>query len=213
LRRLGDVLTRSDRANYPRRLAVRAPNEGTVEFIKTTQCRHIAEFGIYEGHTSLEFAKHLNHQGELHLFDFEDRVSLVAGKLAEAGYRNVRTFGSSYKLLDSYNWSLAKILETSTGPIYDYIFIDGAHTWAIDGLTTLLADRLLKVGGYIDFDDYQWSLQKSPRLNPRKFPLTAKLYTGEQIEAEQVRMIVDLLVRRDPRYREVVPNAIFQKIA
>ena len=74
----------------------------------------------------MEFAKFLNGEGELHLFDYEDRVRSVATKLEYAGFRNVRAFGSSYKLLDSYNWSLAKLLDKNAGPLYDYVFLDGA---------------------------------------------------------------------------------------
>ena len=212
-RQLSDRLLGSERGNYPRVVAVTRPNQETVEFIRSTDCRCIAEFGIYEGHTSLEFAKFLNGQGELHLFDYEDRVADVAVKLQAAGFHNVRAFGSSYKLLDSYNWSLAKLIEQHRDPIYDYVFLDGAHTWAVDALSVFLVDRVLKVGGYLDFDDYDWTLAVSPALNPRAFPLTAKLYTEEQIAAKQVKMVVDLVVRRDRRYLEVVPNKIFKKIA
>jgi predicted O-methyltransferase YrrM len=213
IREIVDRVIGSERANYPRALRVYGHDEVTIDFIKSTECRHIAEFGIFEGYTSLEFARFLNNRGELHLFDYQDRVDAVQKKLAEAGFRNVRTFGCSYKLMDSYNWSLAKLLEESSGPIYDYAFLDGAHTWAVDALNMLLADRLLKVGGYMDFDDYNWSLRKSPSMNPKKFPLTKKMFTEEQIDAKQVKMIVDILVRKDTRYREVVPNKIFQKIA
>ena len=122
-------------------------------------------------------------------------------------------FGCSYKLLDSYNWMLAQQIQRHSGPIYDYVFLDGAHTFAIDALAFVLVDRLLNVGGYVDFDDYDWTLAASPSLGPRVFPLTQRLYPVDQIEAQQVRMIIDVLVRRDPRYREVVPNKIFQKIA
>ena len=156
--------------------------------------------------------KFLNGEGELHLFDYEDRVTDVATTLKAAGFHNIRMFGSSYKLLDSYSWSLAKVLEQNAEPIYDYVFLDGAHTWAVDALTTFLVDRLLKAGGYLDFDDYDWTLSESPSLNPQVFPLTGKLYTGEQIAAKQVKMIVDLIMRRDSRYREVVPNKVFQKM-
>jgi len=213
LSQLTDRLINSDRANVPRGGAVYGPNYETINFIKRTECRHIAEIGIFKGFTSMEFAKFLNGEGELHLFDYEDRVKSVAIALEHAGFRNVRVFGSSYKLLDSYNWSLAKLLEQNAGPIYDYVFVDGAHSWAVDALTAFLADRMLKVGGYLDFDDYDWTFGGSPSCNPRVFPLTGKLYTAEQIESKQVKMIVDLLIRRDPRYQEVVANKIFQKLA
>ncbi len=127
----------------------------------------------------MEFAKFLNGEGELHLFDYEDSVRSVATALEHAGFRNVRVFGSSYKLL----------------------------------VTAFLADRMVKVGGYLDFDDYDWTFCGSPSANPTVFPLTRKLYTAEQIASKQVKMIVDLLIKRDPRYQEVVANKIFQKLA
>ena len=77
----------------------------------------------------------------------------------------------------------------------------------------LLLNRLLKVDGYIDFDDYEWSLDRSPSQNPAVLPLTAELYTEGQIRDRPVALVVDLLVKRDPRYVEVVSNQIFRKIA
>jgi len=72
---------------------------------------------------------------------------------------------------------------------------------------------MLKVGGHIDFDDYHWTLGKSPALRPERFPLTGKMFTREQIDTEQVKMIVELLVRRSGRYDEVVENKIFKKLS
>ena len=198
--------------SYPSRLGVHRPNQVTLDFIARTNCQIIAEIGIYNGYTSEGFARFLNGRGELHLFDYEFKVSAVLRKLNEAGYKNVRGFPNSSKTLDSYNWSLMKVLQESRDPIYDYVFIDGAHTWNLDALAFLLTDRLLKVGGYIDFDDYSWSLRKSPYLNPLAYPDTASQYTEEQIDTEHVRLILDLLIRRDSRYEEIVKNRIFRKI-
>ncbi len=208
------LISQALKRTYPTILNVQGPNTQTIEFIRTTNCRMIAEVGIYRGDTSLQFAKYLNGSGELHLYDFHDRVAAASKMIADAGYTNVKTFGSSPKLLDSYCWSLGAMLDATQGrPVYDYIFLDGAHTWAIDALAMLLSDRLLKVGGFLDFDDYDWTLAMSPTLNPQIFPLTRRLYTDEQIAAPQVKMIVNRLVRTDPRYFEAVKNKIFQKIA
>jgi predicted O-methyltransferase YrrM len=202
----------TESSNYPPSVKVSAPNERTLEFLRTTNCRVIAELGVYRGHTSGEIARWLNGEGELHLFDFEKTVSRVFADLTAKGYVNIRSFPNSDKYLDSYNWSLAKQLEKHVEPIYDYVFIDGAHTWAVDALAALLADRLLKPGGYLDFDDYSWTLGGSVALRPENFPLTAQMYTREQIDAQQVRMICDLIVRRDDRYAEVVSNRIWRKL-
>jgi hypothetical protein len=171
-----------------------------------------AEFGVWKGATTGQLARFLNSEGELHLFDYEDTVVELKKKLVEAKYTNVTAWGSSYRYLDSYNWSLRLILENHRGLSFDFIFLDGAHTWAVDALTFLLCDLLLNVGGYIDFDDYGWRLRGSS-LDPARVPVTADLYTEEQIDDLQVKAIVDLLVRRHGNYREIVKNRLFQKVS
>jgi predicted O-methyltransferase YrrM len=188
-------------------------NHGTIDFIKTTNARTVAEVGICVGMTSEPLAKYLNGQGELHLFDYEDRVREVVARLKAAGYQNVVGHGNSRRIIDSYNWSLMRVLQQHSEPVFDYVYLDGAHTWNVDALAFLLIDRLLKVGGYIDFDDYHWSLARSPTMNPRAFPMTKQLFTNDQIRESHVRLIVDLLVKRDPRYAEVRKNKIYQKIS
>jgi hypothetical protein len=127
------------------------------------------------------------------------------------GHRNVTAHPNTRKVFDSYNWSLMELLRDGDGPAFDYVFIDGAHTWALDALAFLLVDRLLAPGGYVDFDDYHWTLARSPSMSPEAFPPTSKLYTEEQIAERQVALVVDLLVRPDGRYDEVVENKIFRK--
>lgn len=204
---------KADNINYP--ATVRANTQPvTLQAISTFGCKDVAEFGILDGGTSLEIARVIAPRGgTLHIFDFQHNVDMAIARLAEAGLTNVVGYGSSSKLLDSYNWPLSKLLEQHTSPIFDYAFIDGAHTWSVDALTFLLVDRLLKVGGYADFDDYHWTLAGSQNLAPEKFPLTAELYTEEQIADKQVKRLVDLLVKRDPRYTEVHRNKIYRKIA
>lgn len=196
---------------YPRFVAVAGPNEETLSFIKTTDAQVIAELGVYRGSTTRKLAQWLDGRGMLYLFDFEDVVERVANRVKQDGYENVLTFGNSYKLLDSYNWSLLRLIETTPEPIFDYVFLDGAHTFAIDALAFYLIDRLLKPGGYIDFDDYEWTLAGSPSLNPSVFPATGRSYTQEQIDAPQMAILIDALVRRHPSYEEVVENKIFRK--
>jgi predicted O-methyltransferase YrrM len=198
--------------SYPRGdLNVRAANAETVEFFAASGCRRYAELGVYHGDTALAIAASLGGEGELHLFDFEDRVELVANRLRQAGHDNVYAHPNTRRLMDSYNWSLMRLLAEYREPVFDYAFVDGAHTWAHDALAFCLVDRLLLPGGYLDFDDYRWTLRDSPSMNPEAFPEVEELYTDDQIDAAQVALIVDLLVKRDPRYEEVVPNKIFRK--
>lgn len=194
------------------KLKCQKPNRKTIRFLKKTRSRVIAEVGVYEGATSMEIARHLDGKGVLYLFDFNDRVEFARKRLAKAGFTKVRACGCTSTIMDSYNWPLMKLLKANRKPIFDYVFIDGAHSWAIDGFAFLLIDRLLKPNGFVDFDDYNWSLAKSRALNPTTFPQIKCLFSDEQIKATQVKLIVDLLVRRDDRYREVVRNRVFQKM-
>jgi predicted O-methyltransferase YrrM len=194
-------------------LKVEGPNERTVTAVRETGARVYMEIGVYLGATAAAVAECLDGQGEVHLLDFEDRVQTVAGRLREAGHANVVAHANSRRALDSYNWSLMKLLRDGRAGTFDYVFLDGAHTWAHDALAFLLVDRLLKPGGHVDFDDYTWTLARSPSMNPDAFPVTRQLYSEEQIEAQQVALVVDLLVRSDPRYEEVVPDKLFRKRA
>jgi predicted O-methyltransferase YrrM len=192
-------------------LNVGGPNECTVELFAASGCRRYAEIGVYRGDTAERIAQVLGGEGEIHLFDYADRVEPVAARLRAAGHGNVCAHGNSRRLLDSYNWSLMAVLAEHPDPAFDYVFIDGAHTWAHDALAFVLADRLLVRGGYIDFDDYGWTLASSPSMNPVAFPEVEALYTNEQIATRQVALVVDLLVRRDERYEEVVADKVFRK--
>jgi predicted O-methyltransferase YrrM len=203
---------------YPDHVLATKPNMKTMSLIashlgdrdRASLC--IAEIGVHIGATTDRIADFLGGEGRSFLFDFEDKTQAIASRLRDQGHTNIVTLGSSYCYMDSYNWSLMKVLHHHREPIFDYVYLDGAHTWAIDALAFCLVDRLLKPGGYIDFDDYGWRLSASPSLNPAVFPLTGKMYTQEQIELPQVAMIIDILVRRDPHYREIVQNKLFQKV-
>jgi tRNA (mo5U34)-methyltransferase len=193
-----------------------APSSGRVArleklfFGRDKSGLRIAEFGVWQGRTSVDFIKFLGGSGELHLFDFADNVRAVTGMMEAAGYKNVFGHGRSYKYLDSYNWSLKRIMETRPDLRFDYVYLDGAHTWAIDGLTFLLCDMLLNERGYVEFDDYDWSLRGSS-LDPSKVPVIGEQYTEEQIADRQVKAIVDLIVRRKGYYTEVDKNRLFRK--
>ncbi|NCD09507.1 MAG: class I SAM-dependent methyltransferase [Negativicutes bacterium] len=193
------------------------PTITTIDFFKNIIAPinnpRVAEIGIHLGDTSLAFAQIMNGKGELHLFDFEGITDKARQKIEQAGYLNVYIHSNSRKVRDSYNWSLMQILKKSNSLRFDYIYLDGAHTWEIDGFAFFLCDLLLEIGGYIDFDDYNWSHALSPTCNPQKYPKILDLYPEEQIMTPQVKLVVDLLVRKTGRYKELVPNKIFQKIA
>jgi len=171
----------------------------------------IAELGTWNGGSAAQLAGFLGNRGELHLFDYEDIVTPVVEALRAAGIRNATAWSNSRKLLDSYCWSLRRLMIERPGLRFDYVYIDGAHTWAVDGFAFLLSDLLLKPGGFVEFDDYHWTLRNSS-LDPRRVPETALLHTEEQIATPQVRDIVELLAW-GRNYEEILPQRIYRKPA
>ena len=205
----------TEKAWYPKKLQVGAEGTpGTYAFLQSVYKPDskftYAEFGIYKADTARRVCE-LFPAATLYLFDFQKNIEAARERLQ--GFPNeIHYFGNSERFNDSYNWSLGKLIAKHPAtPIFDYCFLDGAHTFAVDALNYYLCDRLLKVGGFIDFDDYPWTLRGSS-LDPSRVPEILLQYTDEQIDARQVKMIVEVLVRPDRRYEERVKNKVFQKI-
>jgi predicted O-methyltransferase YrrM len=74
-----------------------------------------------------------------------------------AGIRNLQEVGVDYaELIESGSeFALPRILESGRGP-YDFIFIDGWHTFDHTLLDSFYATRLLRVGGILALDDADW---------------------------------------------------------
>jgi predicted O-methyltransferase YrrM len=97
----------------------------------------------------------------------------------------------------SYTWELMRLVEERTDgdvtqPLFDFCFLDGAHTWETDGLAFLLVDRLLHPDRWIVFDDVNWTFASSPTL--RETP-RVKALPEEERTTPHVRKVIELLVR------------------
>lgn len=187
------------------------------DIIKTLSDKKIkfAEIGVESGKTTLKICEILKEGSEIHLYDYEHNVNEVAKKINQL-YKNkfnIKKFGI---IKGDYNWNLMKLINNKININYDYVYLDGAHTLTIDGLAFFLIDKLLKVKGYIEFDDYNWSIAKSPTCSPYP-PVNNKKYlenfTSEQIEIPHIKLIVDNLVKTNKNYIEIIKNRIFQKIS
>lgn len=99
----------------------------------------------------------------------------------------------------SYIWRLMKMLEESPEPRFDLCYIDGAHSWAVDGFAFFLADRLLRPGGWIVFDDLRWTYATSPALHDSMF--VRELPEDERL-TPQIQRVYELLVKPHPSYGE-----------
>jgi len=169
----------------------------------------VAEIGIGIGATSKHIAELLNNRGEYHLYDFEGRAKALMNDLSAIGYYNVKIFENSRRHWDSYHWSLLDRVRNCQKEVYDYIYLDGAHTFLHDCLAYILCDKLLKVNGVIDFDDYYWRFLGSAHMSNTR----DEFMTQEQIEERQIKLVIDLFVKNNSRYEEVSPNKAYRKLS
>jgi predicted O-methyltransferase YrrM len=103
-----------------------------------------------------------------------------------------------------YIWVLGEMLAAAKAPassstLFDMCILDGAHEWDPDAGAFLLADRLLRPGGYMILDDLHFRLSdisNAVHLFPNR--------SSTQLNTQQVRMIWDLLIKSNKRYGRFV---------
>ena len=65
--------------------------------------------------------------------------------------------------------------------IFDLVYLDGAHSFLFSGLACALLKTLIREGGYLIFDDLNWSYGNSHDRNPKVYPEILEQYTQEQV--------------------------------
>jgi predicted O-methyltransferase YrrM len=200
-----------ERLTDPRFKAISQPCPQALDLVTRVMADRpapvIAEVGIGIGATSSALCQLLGDRGEVWFFDFEDRVTELATDLRAAGHANIRIFGNSRATYDGYGWTLAILLRRTRDRqpegLFDFIYLDGAHVCHHDTLAAVCAKALLKSGGYLLMDDYDWSIASSPTMRPSVNPTIRQHYTEEQIELSHVEMICALLLDNDPQFERV----------
>jgi SAM-dependent methyltransferase len=95
-----------------------------------------------------------------------------------------------------YNWWLADLLKKQLvdgvyQPLFDFVFLDGAHEWQPDALAAQLAVHLLKPGGWLVLDDLNFVIRSMPRWKDSHGHLSDR-----ELDSYQVGMVWDLVIRQ-----------------
>jgi predicted O-methyltransferase YrrM len=141
------------------------------EFIVTHNLRDCLELGFCHGVSSACIAAALDEIGSGSLVTIDqcndegiatrDLVPNIAQVLGKLNLQDkVRYFFEP----TSYLWRLMRMLEEDPRPRFDFCYIDGAHSWFVDGFAFFLVERLLRPGGWILFDDLNWTYAASESL-------------------------------------------------
>jgi predicted O-methyltransferase YrrM len=113
------------------------------------------------------------------------------------------------KRFSTYTWFLKAEIEKrldaagSVQPEYDFIFVDGCKNWSADGLAVVLAERLLRPGGWLLLDDLGWNYEKHCEA-PRHYEIEIAKLSDEERTQPHLRAVFDLLIRTNPAFDQFV---------
>jgi len=176
-------------------------------FVRRSAVQNVLELGFAHGTSTCYLAAALDEIGS-------GSIITIDNQHAKKREPNIITLLNTTKLNDyvkpifadtSYTWELMKIIEQQTiqgkcKPIFDFCFIDGAHTWEVDGLAFFLVEKLLKPGGWILFDDLYWTFAKSPTLKNTKW---VQNMPKDQKTIPQIEKVFTLLVNQHRNFENI----------
>jgi predicted O-methyltransferase YrrM len=169
---------------------------------------NLLELGTARGGSAVFIAAALEANGRGHLTSVDStrwqwRNPTPQEVLDKAGLSHRVTLD---KKSSTYAWFLKGELEKclddagSVHPKYDFIFLDGAKNWSTDGLTVVVAERLLRPGGWILLDDLGWNYAEHAQDSKFHYEIEiAKLSESERVEPH-LRAVFDLLIRPNPAF-------------
>src|SRR6266496_6567711 len=188
-------------------------NRGRVlyEHIRKNRLENLLELGTARGGSAIFMAAALEATGAGHLTSVDStrwrwRNPTPTEVIDHAGLGHRVTLD---KRFSTYTWFLKTELEKciddagSVQPEYDFIFLDGSKNWSTDGLAVVLAERLLRPGGWLLLDDLGWNYEKHCEAPTHYEIEIAKLSDEERIQPH-LRAIFDLLIKTNPAFDKFV---------
>jgi predicted O-methyltransferase YrrM len=168
------------------------------EFVIRERPQSILELGCGIGTSACYMSAALEHLGDGRIMsidrnpDLPDWVNRTFAKLDPALQRFHTLIISS----TSYNDELMRLISKQTRdgrcePCFDFCFIDGAHTWEVDSCAFFLAEKLLKPGGWILFDDLTWTIAGSQEAMKQ---LSGAPIATDLMQTCQIMKVFDLCV-------------------
>jgi predicted O-methyltransferase YrrM len=165
------------------------------EHIADHDLSDILEIGFFQGKSTAYLAAILNERGTGHVTTIDN----TSARRHDPGIEmNLEALGLSHLVTPifserSHTWELGKMVSRSVRPQFDLCYFDGGHTWDITGFGFTLVDLLLKPGGWIIFDDLDWTIEKSPSAIANNYS-NYRSYSADERATPGVRMVFENLV-------------------
>ena len=108
----------------------------------------------------------------------------------------------------SYTWWLKEQVAARSDahgnvePCFDFVYLDGAKNWTIDGLAVVLIEKLLRPGGWLLMDDLEWTYAQDPGREATDGIVHRELSERERTEPH-LRAVFDLIVAQHPSFTEL----------
>jgi predicted O-methyltransferase YrrM len=165
------------------------------DFIIKHDARDILEIGFYHGKSSAYIAAILEDIGHGHLVTIDrdharnrqPNIDEVLSSL-DLSHRVTPVYAER-----SYTWELAKMIQSKPRPQFDLCYFDGGHTWDATGFGFVLVDLLLRPGGWIIFDDLEWTIEAALKSVP-KAPKHWLACSADERALPAVKLVFDILV-------------------
>jgi predicted O-methyltransferase YrrM len=117
--------------------------------------KRFLEIGAYEGRSTCWLIQHMDKYGTIYSIDPYPNMSEVEERFIENTRQAVKGTSIISCLVKDYSYgALAKMI--TQGQEFDFIYIDGDHDPAATLMDASMAWGMLKSGGVMLFDDYEY---------------------------------------------------------
>jgi predicted O-methyltransferase YrrM len=186
-----------------------SPEQGRIVYdhVRATRPREALELGTAHGVGAAYLAAALEPGGRLTTVDFAGAAYDPPPEevLAHAGVADRVEIVRRYS---SYTWWLKEQVEARSDahgnvePRFDFVYLDGAKNWTIDGLAVVLVEKLLRPGGWLLLDDLDWTYADDPGREATDGVVHRELSEPERTQPH-LRAVFDLIVAQHPSFTEL----------
>jgi predicted O-methyltransferase YrrM len=188
-----------------------SPEQGRLvyEHVRRERPRAVLELGTAHGVGAAYMAAGLedNGSGRLTTVDFAGAAydPPPEAVLERAGVADRVAVVRRYS---SYTWWLKTAVQERSDrhgnvePAFDFVYLDGAKNWTVDGLAVVLAEKLLRPGGWLLMDDLGWTYADDPGREATDGVVHRELSPEERREPH-LRAVFDLIVAQHPAFTEL----------
>jgi predicted O-methyltransferase YrrM len=189
------------------------PDQGRrlYEFLLAQRPTELLELGFAHGASACYAAAALHElgRGRVTCVDLESSACRDPNFEVLLTRTGLGQFVEIHREPNSYTWFLKRQVEERShegccAPVYDFCYIDGSKNWTVDGCAFFLADKLLRPGGWILFDDVTWTYKAYEEAtgNAATDGLTHRTMAPDEYAVPHIEAIFRLLVMQHPDYSE-----------